>query len=84
MKTMETLLTERGQTSIPAQVRRHMHLTPGTKLRWQEVSENECRLVVADSGRGSGARAMLGYAKQFREARPTSEWMHELRDGETP
>ena len=84
MKKMETVLTERGQISIPAQVRKHMRLAPGTRLRWQELSDHECRLIVQRSAPGAGARAMLGYAKRFRKTRPTSEWLHELRAGEQP
>jgi len=84
MKKMETVLTERGQTSIPAQLRKHMHLMPGAKLRWQELSEHECRLIVQQSTPGPGARTMLGYAKRFRKARTTREWMRELREGELP
>lgn len=79
---METVLTERGQVSIPAQVRRHMHLRSGTKLRWQEISEHECRVVVAQEGCGAGARAMLGYARQARKTRSTEEWIRELREGD--
>ena len=82
MKKLETVLTERGQTSIPAQVRKHMHLKPGTKLHWQEVSEHECRLVVQPEHPGPGAQAMLGYAKSFRKSRPTADWMHEIREGD--
>jgi bifunctional DNA-binding transcriptional regulator/antitoxin component of YhaV-PrlF toxin-antitoxin module len=82
MNRMETMLTERGQTSIPAPVRKHMRLTPGVKLRWQELSEHECRVIVQCRERGPGARAMLGYAKSFRKSRPTREWMIELRGGE--
>ncbi|HTG37036.1 MAG TPA: hypothetical protein VLB76_29320 [Thermoanaerobaculia bacterium] len=30
-----------------------------------------------------GAIAMLGFAKRFRPARRTQDWMTELREGET-
>ncbi|MEO6195817.1 MAG: hypothetical protein ABIS20_22585 [Thermoanaerobaculia bacterium] len=30
-----------------------------------------------------GAVAMLGFAKRFRPARRTQDWMDELREGET-
>lgn len=82
MKTLETMLTERGQTSVPAQLRKRMHLTPGTKLCWEEISEHECRLIVKQKTPGPGARKMLGYAKRFRKTRPTHKWMQELREGE--
>lgn len=82
MKTLETCLTERGQVSIPASVRKKMHLRPGQKLRWQVVSGAECRVLLAESGPVPGATAMLGYARQFRKTRRTSDWMRELREGE--
>ena len=82
MKKLETVLTERGQISIPAQVRKHMRLAPGARLQWQELSEHECRLIVQRSEPGPGAHAMLGYARRFRKIRPTAEWMRELRAGE--
>ena len=34
-------LTERGQISMPASLRRKMHLKAGQKLRWESVSETE-------------------------------------------
>jgi prevent-host-death family protein len=42
------------------------------------------RLVPAENTgrRPVGARAMLGYAKKFRKARRTADWMKELRAGE--
>ncbi len=83
MKTLATTLTERGQISIPAKIRKDLRLKPGDRLAWREISEHECRLTVLARPAGPGAEAMLGYAKQFRQPRPTAEWMAELRDGET-
>ena len=36
---METTVSERGQTAIPAQIRRKYHLVPHTKLTWLETRE---------------------------------------------
>lgn len=33
---METVLTERGQTVIPAQIRKRYRLNKGTRLVWQD------------------------------------------------
>lgn len=82
MKELYTTLTERGQISIPAQIRRDLHLKPGMKIGWEEISDCECRLVIKQEKRGCGARAMLGYAKQFRQTKSTDKWMSELRDGD--
>jgi len=81
MKELITTLTDRGQTSIPAKIRKSLGLKPGAKLRWQEVSDHECRLVVDE--KSPGAESMRGYAASFRKTRSAAAWMRELREGET-
>ena len=83
MKTLVTTVTERGQVSIPAEVRKTLHLEPGMRLVWQTVSDHECRVDVQHANERPGAMATRGYAKRFRKTRPTSDWLRELRDGET-
>jgi len=83
MRTAETTITERGQISIPAEIRRKLSLKPGLKLLWSQVSDSECRIVVKGTkSKPVGAVAMLGYARKFRKTRRTSEWLKELRAGE--
>jgi len=82
MKTLITRLTDRGQTAVPAPVRRRMRLAMGARLLWEPVSDRECRVVVQDARETEGPIAMLGFARTFRKTRPTAEWMRELRDGE--
>jgi AbrB family looped-hinge helix DNA binding protein len=43
---VKTTITERGQVSIPAQLRRDMRLVPGQTVVWEKVSATECRLIV--------------------------------------
>jgi len=81
MKRHVTTLTERGQVSVPAEIRRDLRLTPGAKLHWQEISDHECRITVREQG--PGAQAVRGYAASFRKTRTTAEWLAELREGET-
>jgi AbrB family looped-hinge helix DNA binding protein len=81
-RTGVTVVTERGQVSIPAELRRALDLAPGRRLRWERVTPQELRVVVLPEGTPVGARAMLGFARRFREPRRTSEWMRELREGE--
>lgn len=33
---MQTTVTERGQTSIPAKIRKHLGIKPGQRLEWTE------------------------------------------------
>jgi AbrB family looped-hinge helix DNA binding protein len=83
MKTLVTTLTERGQVSVPSAIRKKLHLKPGQHLVWQAVGDSECRVIVEEANhKPRGARAMLGFGKQFRETKSTAEWMKELREGE--
>ncbi len=82
MKTMVTTVTERGQVSIPAGIREQLHIQPGQRLVWEPVSETECRVRLRPALPAAGAVAMLGYAKRFRKARPTREWIADLREGD--
>ena len=82
MKTLVTTVTERGQVSIPAEIRKQLGLGPGERLEWEVVSDQECR-VRRSAGRSvAGAEAMRGFARRFRPVRLTSAWMAELREGD--
>ncbi len=82
-KSEVTVVTERGQVSIPAGLRRDLDLAPGRRLRWEKVTAGELRVVVLPEEKPRGTRPMLGFARRFRgKPRRTSEWMHELREGE--
>ena len=78
-------LTERGQISIPASLRKAMNLTPGQRLKFAAVSDREFR-VIAETPAIPGPVAMLGYARKLRTGpgRRTDEWMRELREGDQP
>lgn len=80
-----TVVTERGQVSIPSHLRRELSLGKGKKILWQKVSERELRVTVLDEGRPPGATAMRGFARRFRpKPRQTADWMKEIREGEDP
>lgn len=80
----EATLTERGQISVPATLRKAMHLKPGQRLRFALVSDHEFR-VFTENEAPPGPLAMLGHARKLRAgpARSTSDWMKELREGES-
>ena len=83
MKTLVTKVTERGQVSIPAQIRENMQMTPGTNLLWNRGrNPYTCIITIVQAPQRKGAMAMLGYASTFRKPRTTAEWMKELREGE--
>lgn len=79
----KSTLTERGQISVPARLRKAMNLLPGQRFRWERISERELRVSV-ETGNAPGPLAVLGYARKLRPgpARRTSEWMRQLREGE--
>jgi len=76
-------LTDRGQVSVPASLRKKMRLHTGVKLRWVQVTDHECRVIVDDS-KVKNPMAALGMAPKLRKspARTTKDWMKELREGE--
>ena len=82
MKTLITTITERGQISIPAEIRRTLDLEPGQRLEWEVVSDQEVRVRRGQCIRPVGATAMLGFARRFRPVRRSAEWMDEFREGE--
>jgi AbrB family looped-hinge helix DNA binding protein len=78
-----SIVTERGQVSIPSHLRRELGLDKGRRLLWEKVGEQEIRIVVLPEAEARGAIAMLGFARRFRPTRTTREWMKELREGES-
>ena len=81
---MKTTITERGQVSIPAELRREMKLTPGQTVLWEKVSATECRLVIEPrKAIKPDPVAAIGFAKRHGlPARTTAGWMKILREGE--
>jgi AbrB family looped-hinge helix DNA binding protein len=81
---VRTTITERGQVSIPARLRRDMHLVPGQTVVWEKVSETECRLIVEPRPviRPDPFDA-LNFAKEhgLRQGR-SDEVLADLREGE--
>ncbi len=79
----KTTVTERGQTAIPARLRREHDVTAGTLLVWRAVNRDEWRVeVVRKPDQRPDPMRMLGFARRFRALRTTEEWMKELREGE--
>ena len=79
----KTTVTERGQTAIPARVRRESDAGPGTELIWEIVGPDEWRVtVVRQAPVPADPRAMRGFARRFRATRRTADWMRELRAAE--
>jgi AbrB family looped-hinge helix DNA binding protein len=81
---VKTTITERGQVSIPAELRREMKLTPGQTVLWEKVSATECRLMIEPRRViKPDPAAAIGFAKRHGlPVRTTAGWMKILREGE--
>jgi AbrB family looped-hinge helix DNA binding protein len=86
MKGVLTTLTERGQVSMPASLRKQLHLKPGQPLLWERVSDDECRVRIVRHRRAGAAKSMRGFMKRFQAGSglpaTTGGWMKLLREGE--
>ena len=87
MKGALTTLTERGQVSMPASLRRQLQLKSGQPLMWEKVSDDECRVRIVRPREKKNAKSMRGFMKRFQadSALPetTAGWMKLLREGES-
>jgi AbrB family looped-hinge helix DNA binding protein len=81
---VKTTITERGQVSIPAELRREMHLIPGQTVIWEKISASECRVIVPPAPKVKpDPVAALNFAKEHGlETMRTAKWMKILREGE--
>ena len=78
-----SIVTERGQVSIPAALRGELGLARGRKLLWEKVSDRELRVRPIEDRTPAGPLSVLGFARRLRsKARSTRDWMAELRAGE--
>lgn len=72
---MHSTITTRGQTVIPASIRRHFHLSPADRLEW--IVENDTIRVIpvrADpiaafrrQGQGGASQRLLAERQQDKE-----------------
>ena len=81
---MKTTITERGQVSIPAELRREMHLAAGQIVTWERISPTECRIIIAAPPKVKPDPVdALNFAREHGlETMRTDEWMKILREGE--
>jgi len=72
---MRSTITERGQTVIPAEIRRRFHLTPSLRLEWTIESDGIRVVPVAEDpvaafrgqGKGGSAARLLQDRRKDRE-----------------
>lgn len=85
MDKLTTVVTEWGQVSIPAAIRKELGLKTGQPLVWKKISDREYLVKIPKKRKPVGAMAMLGFAARFRGGKPrrTAEVLAELREGES-
>lgn len=86
MHDHKTILTERGQVSVPAELREQARLQPGQHLIWELISPTEFRVTVSGHAVPVNPLAALGFARQFRETTApydTDAMLALLRAGDT-
>ncbi|MGI6390594.1 MAG: AbrB/MazE/SpoVT family DNA-binding domain-containing protein [Kiritimatiellia bacterium] len=82
-----TVLTARGQISMPAHLRKKARLAAGQRLSWRQTGDGVFSVtVVKQPQKRVSALEMVGYAKQFNQhglPLETDKAMKILREGET-
>lgn len=70
--TYQTIMTERGQVSVPAQIRRRFQLKPGMGLMWVEREDGIYVMpvpedpIAAFQGDGAGVDDLIKSRRQDR------------------
>lgn len=75
---LQTKITGKGQSAIPVSVQKALGATPGNYLKWELKENGECVVSAVNRIDAKGAMAMLGFAKTFRKARSTADWVKDL------
>ena len=81
MKNLQTKLTTQGQVSVPAAVRKHLHLIPGSVLVWKQEGE---RVVVERAKRHGTAevhQSLFGASPSTAQRTSTAKTLTELKQG---
>jgi AbrB family looped-hinge helix DNA binding protein len=73
---MTTTITSKGQITIPAAIRRRLHLQPGMRL---EFDENADFLKATPAFDVKEMRAVLGCCRQGRRKTSVKQWLNETR-----
>lgn len=73
-KTLISKISDRGQVSVPADVRDALGLQAGSSMRWEICADGSARVTPWRFFPKRSAVDLIGYAKQFRTPKRTEEW----------
>ena len=73
---MTTTITSKGQVTIPARIRRRLHLQPGMRLEFDEHAPYLKATLAFDVDE---MRAVLGCCRENRRGMSVKQWLSETR-----
>lgn len=80
-----TKVTEKGQTTIPQELREKYGIEPGDEVEWVETDEGMVlRKAVEDSGRGMLVPEDTDEETRDEIARELTQRVHDRRERDTP
>ena len=75
MKTnLHTKVSDRGQVSVPAEIRTALGIEPGSVLSWELSTDGSARVSVARKRLARNAEELVGFVRKYRASRRTDEW----------
>lgn len=73
-KKMHTKVSDRGQVSVPADIRVALGIEPGTMLEWELSTDGSARVSVSRTRLAQSAVSLVGFVRKYRKPRCTDEW----------
>ena len=73
-RTLISKISDRGQVSVPADIREALGLQAGSSMRWELCADGSARVTLWRYFPKRSAAELLGYAKNFRMPKRTEEW----------
>ena len=73
-KSLQTKVSDRGQVSVPADIRAALGIEPGSMLEWEVSTDGSARVSVARQRLARNAESLVGFVRKYRKPRRTEEW----------
>lgn len=74
---MQTVLTSKGQTTVPAPVRRKLGLRAGSRVEWREEGDRVVLVPVSTSPPAEAIDRLRGLLKH--KSRNSNAWLKKVR-----
>ena len=73
-KKLHTKVSDRGQVSVPSDIRAALGIGPGTVLEWDLSTDGSARVSVLRQCLAKDAVSLVGFVRKYRKPRRTDEW----------